>query len=130
ICSGLGQYLNIDATILRLVFIILSLSNGIGILIYLILWVIIPGEGQDVYTISNINEFSVRTQEIRQEIRETFQRKRANTIKLIGISLVVLGVKALIMSFDLTFFQLLNDILWSVLLILGGIIIIIKSLKG
>ena len=130
ICSGLGQYLNVDASFIRLFFILLSLSNGIGILIYLILWIIIPGEGQDVYTVSSVNEFGERTKEVGHEIIDTFQRQKANTIRLIGISLVALGIIALIRNFDIPFFQLVNELLWPVLLILGGIVFLIKSLKG
>jgi phage shock protein C len=42
VCGGLGEYLNIDPTIVRLIFIILALAGGPGILIYIILWLIMP----------------------------------------------------------------------------------------
>jgi phage shock protein C len=42
VCGGLGEHLNIDPTIVRLVFIILALAGGPGILIYIILWLIMP----------------------------------------------------------------------------------------
>jgi len=41
VCSGLGAYLNLDPVIIRIIFIIVTLS-GISILIYLIMWVVIP----------------------------------------------------------------------------------------
>lgn len=42
VCSGLADYLNIDVTILRIVWIILVLFYGIGILAYIILWIVMP----------------------------------------------------------------------------------------
>lgn len=42
VCAGLAAYLNIDALIIRIVFAILFLAGGFGILIYLVLWVVLP----------------------------------------------------------------------------------------
>ncbi len=44
VCSGLGKYFGIDPTFVRLVFVILALINGIGIIIYIILAIIMPRE--------------------------------------------------------------------------------------
>ncbi len=41
VCSGLGAYLNLDPVIVRVIFIIATLS-GISILVYLIMWIVIP----------------------------------------------------------------------------------------
>ena len=42
ICGGMGEFLNVDPTIIRIIWIILSLTYGSGILLYLILWLVIP----------------------------------------------------------------------------------------
>ncbi|KUK46171.1 MAG: Putative stress-responsive transcriptional regulator [Anaerolinea thermophila] len=42
ICAGLGEYLDLDPTILRLVFVLLAFGGGSGVLIYIIMWLIIP----------------------------------------------------------------------------------------
>ena len=45
VCGGIGTYLNIDATIIRLIWALLSLSScGSGILIYIIATLIIPDD--------------------------------------------------------------------------------------
>jgi phage shock protein C len=44
VCGGLGDYFGIDPVIIRIIFIILFLSVGSGILIYLLAWIIIPLE--------------------------------------------------------------------------------------
>ena len=43
ICGGLGEYFNIDPTIIRLLWVVFTiLSFGAGILVYLLSWFIIP----------------------------------------------------------------------------------------
>ncbi len=37
VCAGVANYLNIDPVIVRLVFVLLTLWNGIGLLIYFVL---------------------------------------------------------------------------------------------
>jgi phage shock protein PspC (stress-responsive transcriptional regulator) len=42
VCGGLASYLRIDPTIVRLVFALVAFAGGGGILIYILLWVILP----------------------------------------------------------------------------------------
>jgi phage shock protein C len=45
VCGGLGQYLGIDSTVVRLIFVLLALAGGPGILAYIILWLVVPEAG-------------------------------------------------------------------------------------
>ncbi|NJK87360.1 MAG: PspC domain-containing protein [Bacteroidales bacterium] len=42
VCGGLGHYFNIDPLIFRILFIVLFFGYGTGLLIYIIMWIIIP----------------------------------------------------------------------------------------
>ena len=44
ICGGIGEYFDIDPTLVRVIYIVVSVFSIAfpGILVYLILWVIIP----------------------------------------------------------------------------------------
>jgi phage shock protein C len=42
VCGGIGEYLNIDPTIIRLVWILLCFAGGTGLLLYFIAWLIMP----------------------------------------------------------------------------------------
>jgi len=44
VCGGLGDYFGIDPTLVRVLFVIFGLTFGSGLLIYLILWLLIPIE--------------------------------------------------------------------------------------
>ena len=43
VCGGIGNYFNIDPTLIRLVWVLASLSGG-GLLVYIIASIIIPEE--------------------------------------------------------------------------------------
>ena len=42
VCGGIGEYLNIDPTVIRILWIIFCLAGGSGILAYIIAALIIP----------------------------------------------------------------------------------------
>ena len=42
VCSGIAHTLRIDPTVIRVLFALLSVGGGTGILIYLILWIVLP----------------------------------------------------------------------------------------
>jgi phage shock protein PspC (stress-responsive transcriptional regulator) len=42
VCGGLADYFEIDPVIPRLIWVILLLGAGIGLLAYLICWIVIP----------------------------------------------------------------------------------------
>jgi phage shock protein PspC (stress-responsive transcriptional regulator) len=44
VCTGLARYLGVDATVVRLIFVLLALFAAGGVLLYLILWIIMPME--------------------------------------------------------------------------------------
>lgn len=45
VCAGLAHYFDIDVVLIRLVFVILALAGGPGLLLYIILWIIMPEGG-------------------------------------------------------------------------------------
>lgn len=44
VASGIGEYLNIDPTVIRLLFLLLLFGGGSGLILYIVLWIIIPEE--------------------------------------------------------------------------------------
>ena len=42
VCGGIGEYLNVDATLIRLLWIVFSLAGGAGVLCYIIAAIIMP----------------------------------------------------------------------------------------
>jgi phage shock protein C len=47
VCSGLGEHFNVDPNLIRLIFALLTVfSLGLGALVYLAGWALIPEEGE------------------------------------------------------------------------------------
>lgn len=55
VCGGLASYFGIDATIIRIIWLILIFGAGSGFIAYLIMWIVMPKENahtdrKDPYT--------------------------------------------------------------------------------
>lgn len=48
VCGGIGKYLEVDPTIIRIVFLVLAVLYGCGVLAYIIMWAVIPKEPVEV----------------------------------------------------------------------------------
>ena len=46
VCGGLAKYLNVDPTVLRIIFLIAILFCSLGIWAYLIIWLVAPEDNR------------------------------------------------------------------------------------
>jgi phage shock protein C len=46
VCAGFAEYFDLDVTLVRLVWLIVGVCTGVGLLAYPIAWIIIPEEPQ------------------------------------------------------------------------------------
>ena len=42
VCGGIAEYLSVDPTLVRLAFVLLTILNGAGLLIYIVMAIIVP----------------------------------------------------------------------------------------
>lgn len=47
VAAGIAQYLDVDPTLIRILFAVLTLFGGAAVLVYLAGWLLIPEEGSD-----------------------------------------------------------------------------------
>ncbi|UUX92703.1 PspC domain-containing protein [Methanoplanus endosymbiosus] len=47
VCSGIGRGLDIDPNIVRIVFVVMTLAYGAGIIAYIAGWVLLPDEEEN-----------------------------------------------------------------------------------
>lgn len=117
VCGGVAEYLNIDSAIVRILFAVMMLAGGIGVLAYFLAWIIIPeaklGEGEFEYTASAHD-------------RKTPELSSDKVRMMIGFGFIGLGVLFFINQFVPWF---TFDILWPAILIMVGALILLKG-KG
>ena len=44
VCAGIAKYLNVDVTVVRIVFLVSLICGGLGLWAYLIVWALAPVE--------------------------------------------------------------------------------------
>lgn len=44
VCGGIGEYLGIDSTVIRIIFLVLLFTPPVGIVAYIVGWIIMPKE--------------------------------------------------------------------------------------
>ena len=141
VCGGLAKYFGIDPTIVRIIAVLSIFINGLGILAYIILAIVVPLEGSKAAepkdTIKeNVEEMKETASELGREIQSTLageegeseevakvQHRRRN---LIGIILIVVGILFLLGSFNLFWWFHWGN-LWPLILVAIGVLIIVST---
>jgi phage shock protein C len=59
VCGGLAQYLNLDPVFVRLGFVVLLFASGVGLPIYIVLWLIMPEENGETAVTSDTDHLKV-----------------------------------------------------------------------
>ncbi|KKQ49500.1 MAG: Phage shock protein C, PspC [Candidatus Woesebacteria bacterium GW2011_GWD1_38_10] len=129
VCTGLGEFFQIDATIIRLIFIIVTLFGGGGLLLYLILWLIIPSQGSDSeITKENIdkgvNEMKDKARDITESIK--LNSTNLNTRQFLGIIILAFGAILLLDNFGIVNIARLWRFIPALVIIFLGISILKK----
>lgn len=75
VAGGLAAHLNIDANIVRLGFVALGLFNGLGVFIYLIMWLLIPKDRS--ISLGPREQVQENVDEMRDIVEDFIQRIRA-----------------------------------------------------
>lgn len=75
VCGGLAEYFEVDSTLVRIAFVILALLNGVGLLIYLALAIVVPRHGvavQDSQAIlrENGEELGEMAKKVAQDVQK------------------------------------------------------------
>lgn len=113
VCGGLAEYLNLDPVWVRLLFVLLIFASGIGIPIYLVLWVIMPkleAAGQPGSAVLQDN-----FEDLSQTVSDKINRlSRPGTI---GTVLILFGVYFLLSQLG----WLNGAIFWPVVIIGAGV---------
>lgn len=121
VCAGLGNYFNVDPILIRIIFIILTVWGGIGVLLYLVGIFLIPEEKK---AFEDINQASIETK------AEEKKQKTANNSGqgeiFFGLFILILGIYFLVQIFIP---QFTLSRLWPISLIVIGVLILATAFK-
>jgi phage shock protein C len=138
VCGGLGEYLRVDPVVFRVLFVLAGI-NGVGLAVYIILWLLIPMAqveypNQQQMMRQNVEEMGKRARELGHDIRGAVSGTSAPSQQpdkrtlVVGGVLVAVGVLYLLDNLGLLWWVRLAS-LWPLLLIALGSIILLNNLK-
>lgn len=59
VCAGFARYLNVDVTLIRIVWAVLFLTAGVGLIAYIVAWIAMPYGDDEVYSQPNADRHPV-----------------------------------------------------------------------
>lgn len=125
VCGGLGEYLGLDSTWIRLAFLAFSLAGGAGFLVYILMLIVVP---------ENPDQLPASTTSLAQPDQQPGAEpttgepgpglpdpNRTRNVMVFGGIVLVAGVILLLRNLGFGLFDWFDgDLLWPILLIAGG----------
>jgi len=128
VCGGLGEYLNVDPLVFRIIFLFLLLCGGGGFILYVIMWLLIP-EKKNPAHVEIQNEETIAYEIVEENVNHSPDNKKHmkkhNRGIFWGLFLVAIGFLWLGKSFGLFYFSWINVFkLWPLLIVWFGILLL------
>lgn len=133
VCAGLARYFDTDPLLVRLIFVVITLAQGAGILLYLLLWVLVPEEGVEQPAAGG-QAIKTGIQGVQQDVARMTEQVRAGAPQAhrqsawLGALLLVVG--AYLLAINLGLFWWWD---WKfggpALLILLGLLLLLRRLR-
>lgn len=112
VCGGIADYFGVDSSLVRILFITITLFGGGGIIIYVLLWAFIPSE---IAARKSLPRKAVSTTSVRTTARSLF-----------GLFVVLIGLYFLLANFGVVMWLPVGK-LWPLILIVIGIVMFWKQ---
>jgi phage shock protein C len=125
VAGGLGEYFQIDPTLVRLIFVLLTVFGGGGVLVYVILWILIPSEksteeDSEETIKKNAEELKSKAKSFAQEFKDMSAERRPKN--WFGFIIIALGLLFLLDNLGFSSFH----IFWPILIIALGLFLLFK----
>ncbi|MCF8303145.1 MAG: PspC domain-containing protein [Bacteroidales bacterium] len=141
VCAGIGDYLNIDPVIIRIIFVLLAIFGGGGVIIYIVLWIVLPEEYPNIYNASTNTYNTMENEKQNTENQNTAGQpggspyghgqhhpKRKNSGSLVG-GIILIAIGGMFLVDEFVYAVSFGD-LWPIILVVIGIAIIVNNYSG
>ena len=114
------------------------MAGGFGVPLYLILWIVIPPEGQvtplgqgDQF---NKEELKDRAGMMRDDFVGAVSAPNQNVVRIVGIGLIAGGALLVLKQLDLSWLSWMDkingNVIWAVLILAAGVALLIRGTRG
>ncbi|HRK59154.1 MAG TPA: PspC domain-containing protein [Candidatus Kapabacteria bacterium] len=132
VCAGIAAYLGIDVTIIRVAFVIGTIAWGATLLLYVILWMVMPEENMYYSSYNSFYGMPNNSGETASEAHHTsttpdFKQKSYSLTIPVGIIMIIFGAIMLAANFipSIDFSDL-----FPIVFVAIGVILIINGLQN
>ncbi|WP_207706879.1 PspC domain-containing protein [Alkaliphilus pronyensis] len=134
VCGGIAEYINVDPTIVRLLWVIFTLTGGVGLIVYIIAAIImserpksnsnsIDVEYEEVDTTNSYNDNEGANEPLKDE-----KSRSDNNNFIIGLGLIIAG--GIMFSRNIFGFHWINlKVFWPAVLIAIGLYVLVNGRK-
>ncbi len=125
VCAGLADYFELDVTLLRVIFVILTfVTGGAFFLLYLVMAIVMPVSNESGSFKSAKAKTGNTIHDLGAELRGNDGVR--NLRNYLGLGLLVMGVWLLLGQFFPTWLAFRWDFVWPVILIFAGVVMITR----
>ena len=138
VCAGLADYLNLDITLVRIIFVIAGILKGTGLVVYVILWIVLPKKNYLFtdptvdYTVPPVPPSSsspFAEPFMNMPPMAPLQPKRNSGAAIVaGVIMITLGVLFLLNQLNIMV-NLHFRMLWPIVLVVAGLAIMFTGKK-
>jgi phage shock protein C len=140
VAAGLGDYFEVDPLLVRLGFVFLVFANGLGLLFYVVCWLLVPAHSADGAAAPGTSEAPGRkivdgVRQAGEQVAGTFRdasRRAGGARTIVGFLLIGLGT--LLLAEELDLFRWFYwprwaslDTLWPIAIIALGVSVILRA---
>lgn len=130
VAGGIAAYFEVDSNLVRFLFILVTLLGGSGIILYIVLWILLPsesaaGRGQEETVRKNIDEIKGMAHHVAAEIRPHAEKRRGSR-EWFAFILILIGVLFILQNYGFLWWFSMEK-LWPVILILLGIGVLVRN---
>lgn len=127
VCGGIAEYYDMDPVWIRLIAILLALFQGVGVIVYIVAWILIPENPNQKAKTSKIGKDSKEMTSIKTASKVASKTvSNTQNVKdrapIVGIIFIIIGALFLINNL----FDISSKILIPSAIILVGILLLIK----
>lgn len=120
VCGGLAETFHCDPVTIRLLFAFMAIMDGAGVMLYLLLWMILPSGGQ-----------AVPGPDAERTAPAALAPSHANAARTTGIVLIITGTMFLLQRLNISLFGWMPaGVLLPIALIAGGVFLALRRRQG
>lgn len=125
VCGGIAEYFEIDPSLVRLIFVVITLLGGSGLLVYVVLWLVMPTQMSKNYPSDVVHQNAAEMKATAAKLGKEFKVGQCATWSFGGMFLILIGL--ILLAKYLGLFRLFDSgLIIGVVFVVLGVLLLLK----